>query len=125
MPLMASQQSSLSGMRTALICQAAIARMAESVSVGPSQMPQPSAQAYSAPERFTGQPDDSSVLINQLILTNRQGKGHAGCLFSAVHGGRRRACHNAGEHDSHHEKGQTKGGAGVRCSYVAVVHLWL
>jgi hypothetical protein len=93
--------------------------------VGPSQMPQPSAQAYSAPERFTGQPDDSSVLINQLILTNRQGKGHAGCLFSAVHGGRRRACHNAGEHDSHHEKGQTKGGAGVRCSYVAVVHLWL
>jgi len=26
---------------------------------------------------YPGQPDDSSVLINQLILTDRQGKGHA------------------------------------------------
>ena len=53
MPLMPSQQSSLSGIRTALICQAIIAWMAASVSVGPSQIPQPSAQAYSAPDRFT------------------------------------------------------------------------
>ena len=50
---MPSQQSSLSGIRTALTCQDTMARMAASVSVGPSQIPQPSAQAYSAPERLT------------------------------------------------------------------------
>jgi len=30
---------------------------------------------------YPGQPDDSSVLINQLILTDRQGKGHTAVYF--------------------------------------------
>src|SRR3984893_343093 len=49
---MLSQQSSLSGTRTALMCQLAIAAT-EAASFGPSKMPQPWMQAYSVPERST------------------------------------------------------------------------
>src|SRR5207253_11337527 len=48
---MLSQQSSFIGMRTALMCQAAIAAM-EVASLGPSKMPQPWMQAYSVPDRL-------------------------------------------------------------------------
>src|SRR3981081_3843612 len=49
---MLSQQSSLSGTRTALMCQLAIAAT-EPASFGPSKMPQPVMQAYSVPGRST------------------------------------------------------------------------
>src|SRR5207237_9269143 len=49
---MLSQQSSFIGMRTALMCQAAIAAT-EVASLGPSKMPQPWMQAYSVPDRLT------------------------------------------------------------------------
>src|SRR3977135_541254 len=49
---MLSQQSSLSGTRTALMCQLAIAAT-EPASLGPSKMPQPWIHAYSVPERLT------------------------------------------------------------------------
>src|SRR5205823_13176266 len=49
---MLSQQSSFSGMRTALMCQPAIAAM-DAASFGPSKRPQPWMQAYSVPERLT------------------------------------------------------------------------
>src|SRR5437667_12301875 len=52
-PLMLSQQSSLRGIRTALTVQASMYAIDVSSSVGPSQIPQPSAQAYSAPDRLT------------------------------------------------------------------------
>src|SRR5438309_1777579 len=49
---MFSQQSSLRGTRTALMCQLAMA-LIEAASLGPSKMPQPWMQAYSVPERST------------------------------------------------------------------------
>src|SRR2546423_6042087 len=49
---MLSQQSSLRGIRTALMCHAAIAAT-EAASFGPSKMPHPWMQAYSVPERLT------------------------------------------------------------------------
>src|SRR5437870_2953586 len=49
---MLSQQSSLRGTRTALMCQLAMA-LIEAASLGPSKMPQPWMQAYSVPERST------------------------------------------------------------------------
>src|SRR2546426_7354730 len=49
---MLSQQSSFRGMRTASICQAAMAAT-EAASCGPSKMPHPWIQAYSVPERLT------------------------------------------------------------------------
>src|SRR5947208_374281 len=52
MPLMSSQQSSFSGIRTALIFQVFIA-WTEAASFGPSDMPHPWTQAYSVPMRFT------------------------------------------------------------------------
>src|SRR5436305_1174215 len=53
-PLIPSQQSSLRGTRTALICQLAIA-LTEAASLGPSNAPVAPAdmQVYSEPERFT------------------------------------------------------------------------
>ena len=51
-PLIPSQQSSLSGTRTAFACQRAIART-EAAVAGPSKMPWPWTQAYSVPERLT------------------------------------------------------------------------
>src|SRR2546425_950872 len=52
-PLMASQQSSFIGRRTALICHDFMAAIEVASSVGPSKMPHPSAHAYSAPDRLT------------------------------------------------------------------------
>src|SRR5690242_9539147 len=52
MPLMPSQQSSLSRTRTKLMCQLAIAAT-EASSVGPSEIPKPCTHAYSVPERLT------------------------------------------------------------------------
>src|SRR5881275_1245443 len=49
---MPSQQSSLMGMRTALMCHVVIA-FTEAASLGPSKTPQPWMQAYSLPERLT------------------------------------------------------------------------
>src|SRR6266550_7058152 len=49
---MPSQQSSLIGMRTALMCHVVIA-FTEAASPGPSKIPQPWMQAYSLPERLT------------------------------------------------------------------------
>src|SRR5437764_11874471 len=49
---MPSQQSSLIGMRTALMCHVVIA-FTEAASLGPSKTPQPWMQAYSLPERLT------------------------------------------------------------------------
>src|ERR1700736_1587401 len=49
---MFSQQSSLRGMRTTLVCQAEIAAP-EAASLGPPKMPQPWMQAYSVPAKFT------------------------------------------------------------------------
>src|SRR5436305_3967617 len=49
---MPSQQSSFSGTRTKLTCQAAIART-DATLEGPSKMPHPWMQAYSGPERST------------------------------------------------------------------------
>src|SRR5471030_1010928 len=47
-------------MRTILICQAAIAAT-DVASLGPSKIPQPCAQAYSVPDRFT--PCKATVLL--------------------------------------------------------------
>src|SRR5205823_12539993 len=63
-PLIPSQQVSLSGRRTTLVRQDTIA-LTEGESDGPSKMPHPCAQAYSAPERFTppsrtGRPAEST-----------------------------------------------------------------
>src|SRR2546429_7871986 len=49
---MPSQQVSFRGRRTTFAFQDAIA-CTDAESAGPSKMPQPCAQAYSAPERFT------------------------------------------------------------------------
>src|SRR5258708_6168031 len=64
---MPSQQSSLRGTRTALTPHEAIAAI-EAASVGPSNMPQPWAHAYSLPERLTpatrnGAPAPSTIRL--------------------------------------------------------------
>ena len=51
-PLMPSQQSSFSGIRTALTCHDAMA-LIEAALLGPSKTPQPWTHAYSEPERLT------------------------------------------------------------------------
>src|SRR5438552_2401066 len=75
---MPSQQSSFSGTRTAFTPQEAMAATDPS-SVGPSKTPQPCAQAYSEPDRFTpatrnADPEASTSL---LPATFRAGGGEA------------------------------------------------
>src|SRR5438477_12103436 len=64
---MPSQQVSFNGRRTTFAFQEAIA-CTDAESAGPSKMPQPCAQAYSAPERFTprsrsGRPRESTSRV--------------------------------------------------------------
>src|ERR1700737_616463 len=65
---MPNQQSSFIGSRTALMCHDFMAAIDALSSVGPSKMPHPSAQAYSAPDRltprsWTTRPAESPLLL--------------------------------------------------------------
>src|SRR5437773_7349840 len=69
---MPSQQVSLSGTRTAFARQDAIAAT-DAESDGPSKMPHPCAQAYSAPERVhAAQPHRACSRVDELVAPHLQ-----------------------------------------------------
>src|SRR5215211_7220473 len=79
---MPSQQCSVSGRRTALIPQSAMARVAR-LPVGPAKNPWPPTQAYSPPERLTpsrrtGSPEPSTSRLSSTHRQERVGATGAG-----------------------------------------------
>src|SRR5256885_11390726 len=77
-----SQDVSFRGTRTTFAFQDAIA-CTDAESDGPSKMPQPCAQAYSAPERFTprsrtGRPAESTSRVPCTCTVGAPGGGGAG-----------------------------------------------
>src|SRR5437899_6792864 len=86
---MPSQHVSFRGTRTTLAFQDAIA-CTDAESDGPSNMPQPCAQAYSVPERFTprsrmGRPAESTSRVNRSGTEYARSEEHTSELQSLRH----------------------------------------